>query len=184
MLADNAPEVLSGIVEIDETYVGGKISNKHVSKRKEYKGLDNKTMVIGAVQREGKVKTKVIPVTNTENIQQTIKEFVEQGSIMVTDEHVAYKRVGEKYTHETVNHKEKEYVRGNVHTNTIEGFWNILKKQINGIHHSVSPKHLKRYCVEAGFRYNNRKLPQDDRFINAIKQCNGRLKYKQLISNP
>lgn len=184
MLAQNAPEILSGMVEIDETYVGGKVSNKHVSKRKALKQLDNKTMVVGAVEREGKVKTRVIPVTNIENIQQAIKDFVEEGSFMVTDEHNAYRKVGEKYKHETVRHKDKEYVRGIAHTNTIEGFWNILKKQINGIHHSVSPKHLDRYCQEAGFRYNNRRLPQDERFIAAIKQCNVRLKYYQLIQKP
>jgi hypothetical protein len=82
MLAENEPKILSGIVEIDETYVGGKISNKHVSKRKAFNQLDNKTMVIGAVEREGKVKTRVIPVTNTEKIEKTIGDFVEEGSFM------------------------------------------------------------------------------------------------------
>ncbi|MES2559006.1 MAG: IS1595 family transposase [Bacteroidota bacterium] len=182
MLAENEPEILSGIVEIDETYVGGKVSNKHVSKRKAQTGFDNKTMVVGAVQREGKVKTRVIPTATQENVQKVVTDFVEEGSFMVTDESRVYHKVKDKYSHATVNHGAKEYVRGIVHTNTIEGFWNILKKQIIGIHHSVSPKHLSRYCTEVSFRYNNRKLPQDERFIAVFKQCSGRLKYNQLIA--
>lgn len=182
MLGDNNPELLSGIVEVDETYVGGSVSNKPLSKRNIKGGTSHKTMVVGAVQRQGRVKTKVIPQTNIENIQKTINEFVEPNSFMVTDESQAYNKVKLTHRHETVNHRNKEYVRGIVHTNTIEGFWNILKKQIDGIHHSVSPQHLERYCVEASYRYNNRKLPQDERFTNALKQLDGRLKYKQLIN--
>jgi transposase-like protein len=182
MLKDKAPELLSGVVEIDETYVGGKVSNKHVSKRKQAGKFDNKTMVLGAVQRKGKVKTKVIPETTIENIQKAIPQFVAPNSIMVTDEHTAYNKVHLNYEHKTVNHGNKEYVRGDAHTNTIEGFWNVLKKQINGIHHSVSPKHLQRYCDEAGFRYNNRELTQDERFADALTQCEKRLTYKNLIA--
>jgi hypothetical protein len=118
-------------------------------------------MVLGAVQRKGKVKTKVIPQTNIENVTSTIKEFIAEGSTMVTDEHHAYNRVKELYNHKTVNHRSKEYVRVEeilVHTNNIEGFWNLLKKQIVGIHHQVSAKHLQRYCDESAFRYNNRKV--------------------------
>ncbi len=102
---------------------------------------------------------------------------------MVTDEHHAYNRVGLSYDHRTVSHNQKEYVRYEdikVHTNTIEGFWNILKKQINGIHHSVSPKHLHRYCNESEFRYNRRGIFQDERFANALANCDGTLKYKVL----
>src|SRR5258705_11984128 len=100
---------------------------------------------------------------------------------MVTDSHHAYKKLAADYTHKTVNHREKEYVRNEngfkVHTNNIEGFWNILKKQIVGIHHVVSEKHLQRYCNESAFRYNNRELFQDERFAKALTQCNGTLKY-------
>lgn len=180
MLADKSPELLNEIVEVDETYVGGKVSNKHVSKRKLYKQLDNKTMVLGAVQRKGRVKTKVIPQTNSENIEKTISEFVEPNTRMLTDEHRAYNKLHENYQHERVNHRSKEYVRGDVHTNTIEGYWNVLKKQIHGIHHFVSPKHLQRYCDESAFRYNNRELAQDERFADAIAKCEGRLTYNAL----
>ena len=156
MLKDNAPELLEGIVEVDETYVGGSLINIHTKKKEKLKGLDNRTMVFGAVQRGGKVKTKVIHQTNLENVTEAIEGFVAVNSTMVTDEHHAYNKVGQKYNHRKVNHRAKEYVRKEdilVHTNTLEGYWNILKKQIDGIHHSVSPKHLQRYCNESAFRY-------------------------------
>ncbi|HMR81723.1 MAG TPA: IS1595 family transposase [Niabella sp.] len=185
MLTENAPELLEGIVEVDETYVGGSLKNIHASKKEKLKGLDNKTMVFGAVQRGGKVRTKVIPQTNLENVTAAIEGFVAPESTMVTDEHHAYNKVGKKYNHKKVNHRDREYVRKEdilVHTNNIEGYWNILKKQIDGIHHSVSPKHLQRYCNESAFRYNNRELFQDERFAAALANCNGTLKYKQLTA--
>lgn len=185
MLSNNAPELLEGICEVDECYIGGKESNKHLSKRTVKGGVSKKTMVLGAVQRDGKVKTKVIAQTNIENITNTLTEFVAPDSTMVTDEHHAYNRVHKTYKHRKVNHSLKEYVRKEdilVHTNNIEGYWNILKKQIVGIHHQVSPKHLQRYCEESAFRYNNRKSTQDVRFDAAIKNCNCTLKYKTLIA--
>ena len=183
MLTDTAPELLDGICEVDSTFIGGKESNKHASKRKVRAGTGNKIMVLGAVQRKGKVKTKVIPQENIENVTKTVQEFISPDSIMVSDEHHSFNRLHELYEHKTINHREKEYVRREdilVHTNGIEGFWNILKKQVNGIHHSVSAKHLQRYCNESAFRYNNRKSLQDERFANALTNCNGSLKYKVL----
>ena len=186
MLTDNAPELLDGIVECDETYVGGSLKNIHAKKKEALKGLDNKTMVFGAVQRNGKVRTRVIPQTTLENVSKAIEDFVAPDSTMVTDEHHAYNKVGLKYNHKKVNHRDKEYVRKEdilVHTNNIEGYWNILKKQIDGIHHSVSPKHLQRYCNESAFRYNHRTAFQDERFADALANCNGSLKYKALTAN-
>jgi hypothetical protein len=185
MLTDKAPELLEGIVEVDETYVGGKLKNIHASKKEKLKGFDNKTMVFGAIQRQGKVRVKVIPQTNKDTVSKAIEDFVALDSTMVTDEHHAYNEVGKKYNHKRINHRDKEYVRKDdilVHTNNIEGYWNILKKQIDGIHHSVSPKHLQSYCNESAFRYNNRKLFQDERFANALANCNGSLKYKDLTA--
>jgi ISXO2-like transposase domain len=183
MLSNNAPELLDGICEVDETYVGGKEGNKHKSKRAGQGKLGNKTMVLGAIQRQGKVRTRVIPKTNIENIDKTIQEFVAPNTTMVTDEHHAYNRLHQIYKHRTVNHRDKEYVRYEeiaIHTNNIEGYWNILKKQINGIHHFVSAKHLQRYCDESAFRFNNRQAAQDERFAIALASCQGSLKYKAL----
>ncbi len=183
MLKEKDTEAFNDVVEIDETYIGGVESNKHKSRRTVKGGVGNKAMVIGAAQRSnGKVITKVIDKTNIDNVENFIKENVQENATMYTDEHHAYNRVGKNYKHEKVKHREKEYVRGAVHTNRIEGYWNILKKQIDGIHHFVSPKHLQRYCNESSFRYNNRGLAQDERFATSIKQCEGRLKYNQLIA--
>jgi transposase-like protein len=178
-------DLLSGTVEIDETYIGGKESNKHKHKKNPKKGVSGKAMVIGAIQRGGKLKTKVMPHTDIENIQHFIANTVEPNSNMVTDESHAYNRVHLNYKHETVNHGAKEYVRKDnkqVHTNNIEGYWNILKKQIVGIHHFVTAKHLQRYCNENAYRFNNRALAQDERFADALANCNGRLKYQDLIA--
>jgi len=180
MLTDKAPEQLNGIVEVDEVYLGGKESNKHASKKKAKGGTVNKSMVVGAVKRQGKVITKVIPKASTANIQKVVTDFVQPDSTMLTDENQAYYQLKELYTHKTVSHQKKEYVRGWVHTNTIEGYWNILRKQIDGIHHFVSPKHLQRYCNENAFRYNNRLVTQDERFAGALSNCDGRLKYADL----
>ncbi len=183
MLTEKAPELLHGIVEVDESYIGGSISNKHNSVRKILNKENNKTMVFGAVARQGNVIVKVVPDTKQDTLVNAVNEVVESGSIMVSDEHLAYKNLGNKYKHTSVNHSKKEYVRGAAHTNTIEGYWSLLKRQINGIHHSVSPKHLQRYCNESSYRYNRKLLPQDERFTLALKNCEGRLKYNQLISN-
>lgn len=182
MLTDKAPELLDGIVEVDETFVGGKESNKHKHKKLVKTGTGGKTIVFGAVQRNGKVNTKVIPNTNSETLVNAVAENVAEGSVMVSDENIGYKPLKDNYQHAKVNHSAKEYVRGAAHTNTIEGFWSLLKRQIIGIHHNVSPKHLQRYCDEASYRYNSKQLTQDARFINVLSNCEGRLKYSELIN--
>ncbi len=182
MLKENAPELLDGIVEVDETYVGGSESNKHKSKRNASARVSGKTMVFGAVERGGKVVTKIIPNTTAESLIAAVEENVAEGAIMVSDENKGYKKLNKKYRHVKVNHSKGEYVRGAAWTNTIEGFWSLLKRQIDGIHHSVSPQHLHRYCNESTFRYNRKKVTQDERFHDAVLNCNTRLTYKQLIN--
>ena len=182
MLTEKAPDLLDGIVEVDETWVGGKEGNKHKSKRTNIKGGSiGKTIVFGAVQRGGKVTTKIIPDAKFKTLNDVVSEKVKEGAIMVSDEGYGYAQLKKKYKHAKVNHSKGEYVRGAAHTNTIEGFWSLLKRQIDGIHHSVSPKHLHRYCNEASYRYNSKALPQDERFINALNNCEGSLKYSELI---
>jgi len=139
-----------------------------------------------AIPSKYKVKTKVIPDTDASTLVQAVKEFVKPNSTMVSDEKSGYKQVSGEYKHESVYHRADEYVRYTenlvVHTNTIEGYWNILKKQIAGIHHFVSPKHLQRYCNENAFRYNSKQICQSDRFQAALSNCNGNLNYKKLTS--
>jgi transposase-like protein len=180
-LTEKRPVKLSGVVEADESWIGGKISNKHKSKRKLLERNDNKTMVFGIVEREGKVITKVIPDVTTPTLTNAVKEHVLIGSIVVTDEGFGYGQLSKTYKHARVNHSKEQYVRGTAHTNTIEGFWNLLKKQIGGIHHSVSPKHLQRYCNEASYRYNRRQQAQDIRFTETLINSESRLKYQDLI---
>lgn len=182
MLTEKNLKQLRGIVEVDETYVGGKFINIHAAKRKKLEKFDNKTMVFGAVQREGKVITKVVPDTTAQSLIPAIKENIETGSIMVSDENSSYADVKNDYRHVQVNHSKKEYVRGAAHTNTLEGFWSLLKRQIIGIHHYVSPKHLQRYCNESAYRYNRQLLTQDERFAQVLSNCDGRLKYNDLIA--
>ena len=182
MLTETQPELLDGIVEVDETWVGGKDSNRHKSKKKGKVNAGGKTMVFGAVEREGKVITKIVPDTTAESLIGAVQEHVAEGAIMVSDENVSYKRLNKKYRHATVNHSEGKYVIGAAHTNTIEGFWSLLKRQINGIHHSVSAKHLQRYCNEASYRYNRKGIKQDVRFADAVSRCNTRLTYKQITN--
>ena len=180
MLTEKAPELLRGVVEVDETYIGGKNKNKPKHIRKKLGAFEKKIMVFGAVEREGKVSTKIIPSIKTKDLENAVNDKVEKGAIMVTDENQGYRDLKDNYRHVTVNHSKEEYVRGAAHTNTIEGYWSLLKRQISGIHHSVSPKHLQRYCNESSYRYNRKLLPQDECFTLALKNCEGRLKYNDL----
>ena len=152
---------LEGTVEVDETFIGGRERNKHASKRTEGtqgRSLKTKEPVIGMVEREtGRVKAERISNVDRSTVEQKLLQHVNIGSRVISDEWRAYRKLKEFYKHERVNHSKEEYVRGDVHTNTIEGFWAILKRSIYGVHHFVSAKHLQRYINEQAFRYNNRK---------------------------
>ena len=137
------------------------------------------------VEREGRVKTK--PMTNVtgKTLKQFIRDGVDWNSAIITDENPSYNGIGKEYLggHHTVCHSAKEYVRGDIHSNTVEGFFSIVKRGLNGIYHSVSKEHLHRYMAEFEFRYNNRELEDGERTVAAIKASNGkRLTYKESIS--
>jgi transposase len=168
------PGPLTGFVEVDETFVGGKAKNKHASKRTGLRGTADKAIVIGAVQREGKIVARVIENTETKTLDDFVNETVsEDVSLISTDEHSGYRLLKLKYPHARVTHSQGEYVNGLVHTNTIEGFWSHLKRGIRSTHASVSPKHLDRYVGEFAFRFNNRNDPADmfAKMLSQIVSC-------------
>ena len=138
-------------VEVDETYVGG------IRKGKRGRGAAGKTPVVGAVERKGKVKAQVVTDTKSETLNSFIEETVSKDSTVHTDEYNVYNQLGNKgYDHQTVEHGAGEFVKGNTHTNTIEGFWAQVKNAVNGVHHGVSPEYLQHYVNEYSFRYNHR----------------------------
>ena len=175
---------LSGEIEVDETYVGGKSKNMHIKKRKELgmqRGYNQKTGVMGMVQRGGKVKAHVIKLADTPTLLGSIAENVEVGSTVITDDHGGYRNMTEEFTHEVINHA-VEYVRGNIHTNSFENFWSLLKRTIKGTYISVSPAHLQKYVEEQMFRYNEREGNDQIRFVRLIESISGkRLTYSGLI---
>jgi hypothetical protein len=141
-----------GMVEADETFIGGK--------RRMSEKMDNKTIVFGVVERGGDVVTRIIPDRSEFQTTPVIKEFVRSGSKLTTDDWIAYRRLNEEgYRHERVNHSAKEYVRGEWHTNTIEGFWSMVNRTIAGTHIHVSGKYLPAYLGEIEYRWNLRKDP-------------------------
>ena len=182
MLKANNPGLLTGQVQADETFVGGKNKNRHADKKvKESQGrsVKDKTPVLGLLS-DGRVNTEVIPDTKVSTLKPIIKAMVEEGSIIVTDEWLGYSGLSENFQHEVLKHSEDEFVRGGFHTNSIEGFWSLLKRGIFGIYHSVSTKHLQRYTTEFEYRYNTRHINDRERFSSTLTRLNGKLTYKQL----
>ena len=182
IMGDPSPQPLDNIVEVDETYVGGKFENMNRGRRKRYQetGKDNKTAVMGLLQRDGKAKLTVI---GNNSFKEVVRGNVSTTATVYTDSHLGYIGLGQEFAgHDAVNHSIKEYKRGLVYTNSIEGFFSIFKRTIFGTYHQVSPKHLHRYCAETAFRFNFRKITDADRFRMTISNVEGRLKYQELIS--
>ena len=187
-----------GEVEVDESFVGGKLRNMHRSKAnklnkvKQGQGYENrvhhenKTAVIGMLDRESRqVRAKVVPNVKRETLQNEILKNIKYGSSIYTDQAVAYDNLRRRYIHDTVNHAET-YVKGRVHTNGLENFWSLMKRNLSGTYVAVEPFHLDRYLDEQMFRFNNRAtkdnpLNDSDRFLLALSQVsNRRLTYAEL----
>ena len=175
---------LGGEVEVDETFIGGKARNMHTDRKVRMqqfgRNTGGKPVVIGALQRGGKVRAKVSSDRKKPSMQSFVKDNVQKGSDIHSDEHAETWKMDE-YTHNVVNHLEC-YVNGNIHTNGVENFWSLLKREINGTYVSVEPYHLFRYVDEEAFRYNNR-LPMEDgeRFSYLVRKIVGKgLTYAEL----
>lgn len=185
MLKGNFSELLEGTIEADETFIGGQNKNRHKHKQidnTQGRSVKDKIPVFGLFQRDGNLIIKPTIDTTRQSIHPIVRENVKQGSRLLTDEWGGYNGLNKTYNHNVVHHSSGQYVTGDVHTNSLEGFWSLLKRGIYGIYHQVSPQHLHRYCDEFSFRYNTRISNEANRLDKAISQCKGRLKYADLIS--
>jgi transposase-like protein len=178
MLEDEYRDKLSGTVEMDETFVGGKLKNMHKSKKPKGTGFSKKavgamakTIVVGMLERNGKVRAQVVEDRTREVLHSLAAEHIAEGSTLVTDEWGPY--TGTDFQHEVINHA-VEYVNGLVHTQGIENFWSLLKRGLGGTYISVEPFHLFRYIEEQAFRYNNRKITDAERFDIATRGMVGK----------
>lgn len=166
---------LTGEVEMDETYMGGKAHNMHKAKREKLggRGTAGKAPIFGAVERDGKVMAVAVPSVDRLTLLPYVRRHINpQTATVYTDEMHTYDPLkDEGYNHQVVKHSEGVYVRGLVHTNTIEGFWSLVKRGIRGVYHNVSDKYLQSYVNEYAFRYNHRKdeTPMFKLFLNRIE---------------
>jgi transposase-like protein len=178
---------LAGEVEVDETFIGGKARNMHIAVKKRRitgTGGKDKAKVMGMLERGGKVRTVVIETRKKHELHANVREHVQAGAALYSDELRSYNGLEGDYAHQVINHSVK-YVEENVHTNGMENYWSLLKRGINGTYVSVEPFHLFRYLDEQSFRYNNRKDTDGQRFAEAVRLIVGkRLEYKRLIGKP
>ncbi|HEX4961910.1 MAG TPA: IS1595 family transposase [Thermoanaerobaculia bacterium] len=176
---------ISGEVEVDETFIGGLARNMHKKVREAKihgRGPNDKTAVMGVLERKGEVRAFVVSNRKKGTLQAKVRENVEPGSEVFTDALRSYEGLSPEFAHEAVDHAE-EYVRGNVHTNGLENFWSLLKRSLGGTYVAVAPFHLHRYVNEQVFRYNARKDTDGGRFLSVAANTIGmRLTYNELIA--
>lgn len=173
-----------GEIEVDESFIGGKARNMHLSERKRRitgTGTKDKTAVMGILERGGKIRATIVPNRKKHALQQEVRKHVEAGAALYSDALKSYEGLATEYAHKVIDHA-VQYVDGRVHTNGLENFWSLLKRGISGTYVSVEPFHLFRYLDEQTFRYNNRKgLNDGQRFALAMTQVAGkRLTYGEL----
>jgi len=180
---------LQGTIEADETFIGGLSKNMHKKKREAKitgTGGVNKTPVFGMKSRDGEIRAQVVPSVGMVDLHKAIDQNVAKGATLFTDQWVAYRGLKMSYKHSIVNHSNKEYVRGDVHTNSIESFWALFKRAYHGIYHQMSKKHLQKYVDECAFRLNLKS--QEMEFPQVFAQTVTRaadgqhLPYKELIA--
>ena len=184
LLFDDNQDKLEGVIEVDETFVGGKNKNRHKDKKYKYsqgRSFKDKVPVIGMLQRGGKLVARVIENTSGKSLIPQLKRHVSRNAIIVSDEWLGYKSLHKINEHYVIDHNKGFYSDGIACTNGIEGFWSQLKRGIFGIYHKVSKKYLNKYVDEFVYRYNTRKLTEYQKFCVILNNSSRVLTYKQLI---